>query len=74
MIEKAQPSPASSIRMISLDLSPKTQPSSLTAKDLGIKERKVVIDCPNALFKQREWSYKQFSERLSEVTQSCPTL
>ena len=54
MIEKAQPSPASSIRMISLDLSPKTQPSSLTAKDLGIKERKVVIDCPNALFKQRE--------------------
>ena len=55
MIEKAQPSPASEILMISLDRSPKIQPSRPTEKDLGIKERKVVIDYPNALFKQRKW-------------------
>lgn len=55
VIEKAQPSPVSQILMISLDLSPKIQSSSHIERDLGVKERKVLINYPNALFKQREW-------------------
>lgn len=65
MIGKAQPNPTSQILMIPLGLSPKIQSSSLIKKDLGIKERKLMNDCSNSLFKQREWLYKQFSERLN---------
>lgn len=65
MIGKARPSPASQILMISLDLSPKMRPCNLTKTDSGIKERKLVIDCPNALFKKSKWLYKQFSKSLN---------
>lgn len=65
IIGKARPSPASQVLIISLDQSLKMQPSNLTEKDLGIKETKLMTDCPNTLFKQREWLYNQFSERLN---------
>lgn len=65
MIGKPRPRPSSQILIISLDPSLRMQLSNFTEKDSGIKERKLVTDCPNALFKQREWLYKQFSERLN---------